>query len=120
MDNLPNNAEIINFGFHKNASYADFVSWNLNNPEIEDNNFLIKQKINNYVCLLKDNINPCSLSYIVTLQGAKNFINYINKIGFLRATDRNYNDYLLSKNIFYGSNVVLATGNTKFESDIFN
>jgi len=120
INNLPDDAEIINFAFHKYAAYAHFVPWNLDNPEIEDNKYLIKQKKNDYVCLLNNTINPCSLGYIVTLQGAKNFINYINKVGFLRATDWNYNDYLLSKNIFYGSNIVLATGNTDFKSDIFN
>jgi hypothetical protein len=80
---------------------------------------MIKQDLNNDVCILNDTVNPCSLGYIVTLQGAKNLIKHFNEIGFRRATDWNYNDYLRSKNLFYGSRLVLCTGNPNFGSDIF-
>jgi hypothetical protein len=80
---------------------------------------MIKQDLNNAVCILNDTVNPCSLGYIVTLQGAKNLIKHFNEIGFRRATDWNYNDYLRSKNLFYGSRLVLCTGNPNFGSDIF-
>lgn len=117
MDNIPLNAEIINIGFHKFASYNIFIEWDLNQCDEEET--MVKKNINKSVCILNDTVNPCSLGYIVTLQGAKNLVNYFDNIGFLRATDWNYNDYLNSKNIFYGSRLVLCTGNANFISDIF-
>jgi GR25 family glycosyltransferase involved in LPS biosynthesis len=115
LSNIPKDAEIINIAFHKFASFNTFVPWDLN----DENNIMIKRKVNKGICILQETINPCSLGYIVTLQGAKNLITHFNRTGFLRATDWNYNDYLRSKNIFYGSNVVLCTGNPDFGSDIF-
>jgi GR25 family glycosyltransferase involved in LPS biosynthesis len=115
LNNIPSDAEIINIAFHKYASYNTFIPWDLNDP----NNCMIKNNITKGICILQDTVNPCSLGYIVTLNGAKNLIEHFNKIGFLRATDWNYNDYLRNKNIFYGSSVVLCTGNPDFGSDIF-
>ena len=88
----------------------------MNNNEEKE---LSKKNINEYICILNDTINPCSLGYIVTLQGAINLIEFFNKNGFFRATDWNYNDYLKFKNIYYGSRLVLATGNPNFQSDVF-
>jgi len=116
MNNIPENAEIINIGYNKFASLNNFIPYNLNNDEEKE---LSKKNINKHICILNDTINPCSLGYIVTLNGAQNLINYFNTIGFLRATDWNYNDYLISKNIYYGSRLVLATGNPNFKSDVF-
>lgn len=117
VKNIPVDAEIINFGFHKVANYKHFKSINLNNSK--ENQVQSKKNINESVCILRDGINPCSLAYLVTLQGAKNLVNYFNNIGFLRATDWNYIDYLVPKNINYATKIVLCTGNEKFESDIF-
>ncbi len=117
LKNIPKDAEIINFGFHKVANYKYFESLNLNNPK--ENCVKYKKNINESVCILKDGINPCSLAFLVTLQGAKNLVDHFNNIGFLRATDWNYIDYLVSKNINYATKTVLCTGNAKFESDIF-
>jgi GR25 family glycosyltransferase involved in LPS biosynthesis len=116
MNNIPDNSEIINIGFHQFASFNTFVPWDLNKSE----NSMIKEKINDEVCILSETTNPCSLGYIVTLQGAINLIKFFDEIGFIRATDWNYNDYLRNKNIFYGSNIVLATGNPNLGSDIFD
>ena len=115
LKDVPKDAELINIAFHKFASYSTFVPWDLN----EIDNSMIKLKVSEGICRLQDTVNPCSLGYIVTLNGAKNLITHFNRTGFLRATDWNYNDYLRSKNIFYGSNVVLCTGNPDFGSDIF-
>jgi GR25 family glycosyltransferase involved in LPS biosynthesis len=116
IKNIPCDAEIINIGYHKFASFNNFIPYDLNNGE---ESALSKKNINENICLLNDTINPCSLGYIVTLKGANNLIDYFNKTGFLRATDWNYNDYLISKKIYYGSRLVLATGNPNFNSDIF-
>lgn len=64
-------------------------------------------------------INPTSLAYIVTNKGCQNLITYFETNGFSHETDWNYNLYLQSKNIFYGSKLVLCTGNNKFPSDVF-
>ena len=117
MNNIPENAEIINIAFHKFASYSQFIPWDLN--QCEEEKKMAKLNINDHVCILNDTVNPCSLGYIVTLTGAINLVNHFNTNGFLRATDWNFNDYLRRKNIFYGSRLVLCTGNNNFSSDIF-
>jgi GR25 family glycosyltransferase involved in LPS biosynthesis len=117
LKNIPDDAEIINFGFHKTAYLKYFESLNLN----DQNESLVKSKknINDAVCILADNINPCSLAYLVTLKGAINLVNYFDTVGFLRTTDCNYTEYLTSKNINYATRIVLCTGNANFKSDIF-
>jgi len=114
IDNLPEDSEIINIGFHKFCVGKNFIPWNFS--EINTN---ISQPVTNSVSRLKQGINPCSLAYIVTLQGARNLVEYFDRTTFLRATDGNFNDYLEKRDIFYGSNNVLVTGNNKFASDIF-
>ena len=116
VSNLPDNAEMVNFGFHAHAWYDSFQPWDLSN---DDDTSLCKEKINDSVCRLKDDLNPCSLAYLMTLQGAINMVNYFKNNGFLRATDWNFNNYLKEKNIFYFTNNVLTTGNHNFESSIF-
>lgn len=118
INNIPEDAEIINFGFHKVASlsYFEGIDLNNNNENIVD----AKEIINNHICKLPDYVNPCSLSYLVTLKGAKNLIEYFGEVGFLKATDWNYNDYLMKKDINYGSIKALCTGNSSFKSDIFS
>lgn len=117
LTSVPDDAEIINIGFNQNALYAHFVPWDLNSTN--DRDTICKQKVNEDICIWSDTINPCSLGYIVTLKGATNLVAYFNTIGFLRATDWNYNDYLRARNIFYGSSTVLCTGNPNLGSDIF-
>lgn len=115
--NLPDNAEMINIGYHKYAVLDNFIEWDFNN--MNDYELLGKNKINEYICELKDDMNPCSLAYILTYDGAKNMIKYFEENKFQRPTDRDFNYYLKNKNIFYASIPVLVTGNPKFGSDIF-
>jgi GR25 family glycosyltransferase involved in LPS biosynthesis len=117
MADVPVDAEIINIGFHKFAAYNQFIPWDLN--QRTEDAVMTKKVINKGICILTETTNPCSLAYIVTLKGAKNMVQHFNKIGFLRATDWNYNDYLRNKNIFYGSRIVLCTGDNTLGSDIF-
>ena len=46
-------------------------------------------------------------------------VKYFETNGFSRATDGNFNDYLETNGIFYGSTPVLVTGNSDLKSDIF-
>jgi GR25 family glycosyltransferase involved in LPS biosynthesis len=118
-NNIPIDAELINIAFHHFASYSTFIPVNLENPE-NDELSINKENINDEVCILNKNINPASLGYLLTLKGAINMLQYFKNYGFLRATDGNFNDYLLNKNIFYGTTKILATGNEKLGTDIFN
>ena len=117
LASVPDDAEIVNIGQHQYALYSHFIPWDLSTET--DRDALSKQVINDEICILHDSINPCSLAYIVTLKGATNLVNYFDANGFLRATDHNFNDYLRSKNIYYGSTTVLCTGNPNLGSDIF-
>lgn len=124
MTNVPENCEIINLGLHQYAVYDKFIPYDLNNNNKDMS--LIKHEITEYICEYHIwdhkkvcSINPASLCYIVTQKGADNLLDFYSKNGFKYATDRNMNLYLQSKNIFFGSTYVLATGNNKFPSDVF-
>ena len=119
VENIPDDAELITIGLHKYAVGKDFIQWDLSQSPDEDYSLIGKTKINDYICLLKNDINPCSLAYIITLQGAINLIEHFDNVGFKRATDWNFNDYLIEKDIFYCSIPVLSTGNSLLVSDIF-
>jgi len=68
----------------------------------------------------REGVNPCSLAYVVSREGAAAFLRHVvRRGGFPRATDGNFNDYLEAKGIFYGSRRVLATVNASFGSNIF-
>jgi len=116
LKSLPDDAEIVNIGKHKVADKSFFRPLDL---EIGKENLKhCKKDVSNSICKLKDNENPCSLSYIVTRKGARNLVKHFKKNGFLRATDFNYNDYLRENDINYASSVVLCTGEL-MGSDIF-
>jgi GR25 family glycosyltransferase involved in LPS biosynthesis len=117
MDNLPKNSEMVNIGFHKYGSGANFIGWDLTAED--DHVHLAQKRMNKYVCKIKNGVNPCSLAYILTRKGAENMTKYFEANGFLRATDGNFNDYLEKRDIFYGSTPVLVTGNSNLPSDIF-
>ncbi len=116
MNSLPQDAEIVNIGFHEFAAYEHFVAWDLSKGNDLEK---LGKKYNDNICVLNNTVNPCSLAYIVTLKGAINLLVFFKKYGFYRATDWNYNDYLNYKRIFYGSSTVLCTGNPSLGSDIF-
>ena len=119
VSNLPSDVEILNFSMHEYAAYNKFVPWNLHSTVDHDVSLIAANKINNYICKMRPICNPCSLGYIITLRGAQNLCQYFETVGFLRAADHSYNDYLIERNIFYAANSVLATSNTAFESDVF-
>jgi GR25 family glycosyltransferase involved in LPS biosynthesis len=116
---LPDDVEILNFSMHEYAAYKTFIPWDLQSTVEYDVSLIAENKINNYICKMRPICNPCSLGYIITLRGARNLSRYFETVGFLRATDHSYNDYLIEYNIFYASNSVLATSNVLFESDVF-
>ena len=118
LNSIPSNCEVVNIGMHDFANLNKFRAYDLTSendyPRIE------KTKIDEYMCIWKDNIQPCSLSYILTCAGAMNIIEHIEKNGFPYATDISLNMYLISKDIFYGSRKILCTGDPSFGTDIFN
>jgi GR25 family glycosyltransferase involved in LPS biosynthesis len=119
--NLPENSEIVNLSLHKKADGKEFIAWDFTSDSDgkNDSEIICNRKINHYVGVWNEECNPCSLAYIVTLQGAKNIVTYFEMLGFRETTDCNFNKYLQNKDIFYGSTKVMATTNTDFESDIF-
>jgi GR25 family glycosyltransferase involved in LPS biosynthesis len=115
VENLPENTELISIGLNKIADGALVIPWDFNDDSSSD---FESEIINEYVCKLKHEVNPCSLAYIVTLHGAKQLVNHFLRCGFLKAADCNYNDYLLANNIFYCSRKIMITSGD-FKSDIF-
>jgi GR25 family glycosyltransferase involved in LPS biosynthesis len=117
LNNLPEDAGIVNLGLHKFAAHSVFVAYDLKN---DSNPQIFSKKVNEYVGIIKKHtVNPCSLCYIITKKGAKELLEHTEKQGVLRATDGHINDYYYNMNKYYGSLRVLATGDPSFGSDIF-
>tara|TARA_Y100000389_G_scaffold156338_1_gene157196 strand:+ start:2327 stop:3031 length:705 start_codon:yes stop_codon:yes gene_type:complete len=118
IENIPEDSEVIWIGFHKVANKKKIIGWDLKN-QTKDTNTYYHKKLNEYIAQCKTSTNPCSTAYIISYNGAKNFLEHVKKIGCHRATDGNFNDYLRKKNIDYCSRLVLCTGISEFGSDIF-
>jgi len=118
MNNLPEDAEMVNLGMHEYAMYSQFVPWNLESKN-DDAPRISKTNVNPFICKLKEDCNPCTLAYIVTNRGAKNMIDYFTKYGFRKCTDHAYNDYFKERDIFYSSRNILVTSAIEFGSDVF-
>ncbi len=122
MRNLPDNAEIVHFGFHKYAVRDVFLPWDLSSATQDE---ISHETINDAVCRLRqgftENYN-ChnSTGYILTLNGAKNYVEYVLKNGFEHGTDVEMSNYLVSKGVYYGTRRVLATTVPTFGSDVFS
>jgi len=117
LKSVPSDAEMINLGYHKEACGAYFLPLDLTDTTIENAHSLMQ--INDSICVMNEEINPASLSYIITLKGAKNLVEHFAINGFEKETDNNFNAYLKQKNIFYASSPILCTGNHHFPSSIF-
>ena len=121
LNNIPEDAEIVHFGFHKYAVRDIFLPFDLNT---NDNNNLSYSTVNDYVCKLVPDFNALynsnnTTGYILTLKGAKNYVKHILQNGFKYATDCDLNQYLIDNNIYFGSRTVLATTVPNFGSDVF-
>ena len=117
-NNIPLEAEIINIGLHKTAYYNSFEAYDLTGDCNADH--VEQEYINEYACVWKPHLQPCSLAYILTQKGAQNIIDFFTTQGFLYETDHSLNKYLKAKNIFFGSRKILVTGNPKLGTDIFD
>jgi glycosyl transferase family 25 len=115
LEHMPEDTEIMNIGANKYADGADVISWDF---EKDSEETIAREYVNDYVCKLKETMNPCSLAYIVTKKGAKHLLEYFSTVGFLKATDFNFNHYLTVKDIFYSSRKIMVT-TRDFGSDIF-
>ena len=122
MTHIPEDAEIIHFGFHKYAVRDIFLPWDLSKTNYDDK--IAYKVVNNSVCHLVPDFNALynsnnTTGYILTLNGAKNYVKYVAKNRFKYATDCELNEYLINKNIYYGTREVLATTVPNFGSDVF-
>ena len=79
---------------------------------------------NPWVGTFIDLVNPTTQAYLITLQGAMNFLEFVsscvNQKKCVRPIDGNLNDYLRRKNIFYGTYINLVNQNMTLWSDIGN
>jgi GR25 family glycosyltransferase involved in LPS biosynthesis len=119
VNELPPQTEVVWIGQHMECGNAHFVSFPLDKPMNEYPFQICDRKVTEHIGHCRRGINPCSLAYIITYQGAQNLIADAQKRGFPRATDGNMNDYLEGKDIMYGTFEVLCTGNPSLGTDVF-
>lgn len=113
FDHLDLKWNFIYIGLHLCASGSMFVDFPI---EGTYDTFFAKEKINEYICRFNDDFNPCSLSYLVNGENVGEMIKGMEENP--GASDICFNNILKSKNIFYGTLKVLATGNSKLETTI--
>jgi GR25 family glycosyltransferase involved in LPS biosynthesis len=65
LNNLPRNSEFVWIGLHKMAAGSYFEDFPIDHIY---ERYYVKEKVNDYVCRLNDDINPCSLAYIATYE----------------------------------------------------
>jgi len=116
-ESLPSDCEVLNIGIHEAANLSYFVGYNLDSAT--EYMGVEESRINDYVCKWKHSMQPCSLAYILTQEGAQRLIEHFEPRGFPYATDISLNEYLIQKDVFYGSRKILCTGDPSFGSDIF-
>lgn len=119
---LPDDTEMVHFGFHKYAVRDIFLPWDLSSDNTDEVSY---ENVNNAVCKLRPSVFELynchnSTGYILTLNGARNYVDYVLKNGFEFATDVEMSKYLINKGVFYGSRRVLATTMPTFGSDVFS
>lgn len=120
LSNMPPDTDIINIGLHEYYCYAHFVAFDIRSQDSQSVlNRFYKSKINDFVGVLNERVNTCSLAYIMTRKGAQQVIDYTKNHGVLEATDNHINKFFISKGTYYGSLRILATGEPSFGSDIF-
>ena len=107
---LPDDAEVVWLGIPEQVSLANF-------NRVAGEHWMTYETP--YVSTLSPSVNPCSLAYLITLEGAMNLKERAQTLGVNRALDHWMNDYLKSKRIFYASTDVLVTNQPGFGSDIF-
>lgn len=116
LNNIPEDADIIFIGKNKEAVGSHIVPWDINGEYSYET--FTKKSVNEYVGVLKDDDNPTTIGYIITLQGAKNIVKHIEENGFNRAIDWVLNDYLRKNDKMYISKKILCTSDTKLLSTI--
>jgi GR25 family glycosyltransferase involved in LPS biosynthesis len=115
----PVDAVTVNIGLHKTAHGSLFVDWPLNT--VYDPFLYVQTYVNDHICVYKNDLKLlCSLAYIV--RGAEiathDFFSTFHTNS--RAIDHFFDSFHQNNRIFYGSRYVLATGNSKFKSTVFN
>ena len=94
IENFPNDAKVVFIGLHLFASLSIFVDYPLYNNNLENN--YCKEKINDYVCKLNDEVNPCSLAYLVKTSRINDFFeNFKLNIGAIYEFIFNKKRYIL-------------------------
>jgi GR25 family glycosyltransferase involved in LPS biosynthesis len=117
VNHLPNDSEIVNLGLHYIAIRNLFIDFPIHTEY--DRSFYTAEEdiVNDYICKWKKDVNPASLAYIIN---CKNAMHIFDRFSTIRnAMDGFLNEYCISKNIMYGSRDILATGNSKFKSTVF-
>lgn len=108
---------IVWIGLHQVGAGSYFEDLDLQNqPAFEE---LYTNHVHSHLAFLQPHINPASLAYVISLEGARAYLKHVQTEGIHFATDINYRKYLLDRNQFVGATPMLCTGNSRFKSDIF-
>lgn len=103
-------------GFHKIGAGSYFEDFDLG--DVWNRSHILETR-SLEIGTLRPDVNPASLAYLVSREGAMAYLRHVETFGIQHATDINFRDFLLAYNMFCGSCRVLCTGNSLFKSDIF-
>ena len=67
----------------------------------------------------REEVQPCTIAYLITLEGARSLVQHVESNGFPKAVDIFMNDFLIARDRHYITDRILATTTfLKFGSDI--
>lgn len=107
---------IVWVGLHQVGAGSYFEELNLAQHNFHD---YFDTRISERLAHLLPTVNPASLAYLITKEGAQKYLQFVEMCGIRHATDINYRDFLLQDRTFVGCFPLLCTGNASFKSDIF-
>jgi GR25 family glycosyltransferase involved in LPS biosynthesis len=118
IDHMPEDTAVVWLGMHGFADRAFSIPMMIE-ENYDPNSFSKPIENNSHVGIATQN--ACSLAYIITKKGVSEIMEYFNKYGFYRATDRVMNDALTQAHKNYIARRILCTGDASFisDSDIF-
>ena len=111
------NAPFVWIGLHQLAIGSYFEEFDLDRNDRQT--YLHGEPLTEHIGRLQPHVNPASLAYLVSQDGASSYVKHLQQHPIQFATDKNYRAYLLEQDAFFTSVPVLCTGNASFRSDIF-
>lgn len=119
---MPDDAPLILLSDHEAAHCDTFVPVDLESQSLEARSQFMTEIVTAKVGKRKNDwTTHCCLAYLLTPQGARELLEYTDRVGFKTESDHHLNGFLLEQDKNYASILCLATSSSKlFTSDVWD